>query len=254
MQQLKIIIAWAHNNPLREAFWGALRAQQVTRRRKKKKRLQDLWRKRSKLKRKTRKEAFVLSLRLHPQSRVLISYCFRPKQRQRSRRSKQMTIKLSNKHHPAMIPNADCGRARRESESGGSRIVSSHFDAELKTLARRKKKIEIKRLPWKKERGRGEEKGEEKRKRGRRKTCLHRLHMCTRLCFISGPADNLYWAWSGIKLMDQRRFEATTGSFPVCAVNAGCGTKIKHFWGILRLESPLAIHWYIFDVVLLLLG
>lgn len=45
-----------------------------------------------------------------------------------------------------MIPNADCGRARRESESGGSRIVSSHFDAELKTLAR-KKKIEIKRLP-----------------------------------------------------------------------------------------------------------
>lgn len=39
-----------------------------------------------------------------------------------------------------MIPNADCGRARRESESGGSRIVSSHFDAELKTLARKKKK------------------------------------------------------------------------------------------------------------------
>ena len=36
MQQLKIIIAPAHNNPLREAFWGALRAQQVTRRRKKK--------------------------------------------------------------------------------------------------------------------------------------------------------------------------------------------------------------------------
>lgn len=24
-----------------------------------------------------------------------------------------MTIKLSNKHHPAMFPNADCGRARR---------------------------------------------------------------------------------------------------------------------------------------------
>lgn len=36
-----------------------------------------------------------------------------------------------------MIPNADCGRARRESESGGSRIVSSHFDAELKTLAKK---------------------------------------------------------------------------------------------------------------------
>lgn len=50
-----------------------------------------------------------------------------------------MTIKLSNKHHPAMIPNADCGRARRESESGGSHIVSSHFDAELKTLAKKKK-------------------------------------------------------------------------------------------------------------------
>lgn len=49
-----------------------------------------------------------------------------------------MTIKLSNKHHPAMIPNADCGRARRESESGGSHIVSSHFDAELKTLAKKK--------------------------------------------------------------------------------------------------------------------
>lgn len=49
-----------------------------------------------------------------------------------------MTIKLSNKHHPAMFPNADCGRARRESESGGSRIVSSHFDAELKKLAKKK--------------------------------------------------------------------------------------------------------------------
>lgn len=35
MQQLKIIIARAHNNPLREAFWGALRAQQVTQRQKK---------------------------------------------------------------------------------------------------------------------------------------------------------------------------------------------------------------------------
>lgn len=48
-----------------------------------------------------------------------------------------MTIKLSNKHHPAMFPNVDCGRARRESESGGSRIVSSHFDAELKTLEKK---------------------------------------------------------------------------------------------------------------------
>lgn len=55
-----------------------------------------------------------------------------------------------------MIPNADCRSARKESESGGSRIVSSHFDAELKTLAEKKKKI--KRLPWKKERGKGEEK------------------------------------------------------------------------------------------------
>lgn len=107
-----------------------------------KKRLQDLWRERTKLERKTTKKAFVLSLRLHPQYRVLISYCFSPKQRQRSRRSKQMTIKLSNKHHPAMIPNADCGRARRESESGGSRIVSSYFDAELKTQTKK-----IKRLP-----------------------------------------------------------------------------------------------------------
>lgn len=39
-----------------------------------------------------------------------------------------------------MFPNADCGRARRESESGGSRIVSSHFDAQLKKLAKKKKK------------------------------------------------------------------------------------------------------------------
>lgn len=43
MQQLKIISARAHNNPLREAFWGALRAQRVTRRQKTKKDLQDLW-------------------------------------------------------------------------------------------------------------------------------------------------------------------------------------------------------------------
>lgn len=121
-----------------------------------------------KLERKTTKKAFVLSLRLHPQYRVLISYCFRPKQRQRSRRSKQMTIKLSNKHHPAMIPNADCGRARRESESGGSRIVSSHFDAELKTLAKKKKSnVYHERRREEKEK----REGEEKKKRGRCKTC-----------------------------------------------------------------------------------
>lgn len=124
--------------------------------------------KRSKLERKTTKKAFVLSLRLHPRSWVLISYCFRPKQRQRSCRSKQMTIKLSNKHHPAMFPNADCGRARRESESGGSRIVSSHFDAELKTLAKKKSNVCYERRREEKEkRGRGEE----KRKRGWCKTC-----------------------------------------------------------------------------------
>lgn len=51
-----------------------------------------------------------------------------------------MTIKLSNKHHPAMIPNDDCGRARKESESGGSHIVSTHFDAELKKMAKKGKK------------------------------------------------------------------------------------------------------------------
>lgn len=109
-----------------------VRAQQVTLRQKIF--LRDLWWKRTKLETATTKTAFVPPLRLHPQSRVLISCCFRPKQRQRSRGSKQMTIKLSNKHHhPATIPNDDCGRARRESESGGSRIVSSHFDAKLKT-------------------------------------------------------------------------------------------------------------------------
>lgn len=27
----------------------------------------------------------------------------------------------------------------------------------------------------------------------------------------------------------KRRFEAATGSFPVCAVNAGCGAEIKPF-------------------------
>ncbi len=60
-----------------------------------------------------------------------------------------------------MIPNADCGRARRESESGGSRIVSSHFDAELKTLAKKKKKSNVdqeRRREEKEKRGRGEEK------------------------------------------------------------------------------------------------
>lgn len=154
---------------------------------KKKKKLQDLLRKRSKLERKTTKKAFVLSLCSHPQSRVLISYCFRPKQRQRSHRSKQMTIKLSNKHHPAMFPNADCGRARRESESGGSRIVSRHFDAELKTLAKREREKESKVYH--------EKRREEKEKREKEVVQKHAntvFRMCTRLCFISGPADNLY--------------------------------------------------------------
>lgn len=80
-----------------------------------------------------------------------------------------MTIKLSNKHHPAMIPNADCGRARRESESGGSRIVSSHFDAELKTLAKKNKKSNVYHERRRKEKEKIE--GEEKKKRGRCKTC-----------------------------------------------------------------------------------
>lgn len=118
MQQLQIIIAPAHNNPEREAFGAVLRARQVTRRRKKK----TAWfeAKKKQTWKENIKESICSFSRSHPQSRVLISYCFRPKQRQRRRRSKQMTIKLSNKHHPAMNPNADCGRARRESESGGS--------------------------------------------------------------------------------------------------------------------------------------
>ena len=70
-----------------------------------------------------------------------------------------MTIKLSNKHHPAMIPNADCGRARRESESDGSRIVSSHFDAELKTLEKNNNQTStMKEGKRKRTRRRGEEK------------------------------------------------------------------------------------------------
>lgn len=72
-----------------------------------------------------------------------------------------MTITLSNKHHPAMFPNADCGRARRESESGGSRIVSSHFDAELKKLAKKKRERRNQTSAMKE--------GEERQKRRRRK-------------------------------------------------------------------------------------
>lgn len=47
-----------------------------------------------------------------------------------------------------------------ESESDGSRIVSTHFDAELKTIAKKKEKREkkIKRWWWKKEGGKGEKK------------------------------------------------------------------------------------------------
>lgn len=73
-----------------------------------------------------------------------------------------MTIKLSNKHHPAMFPNADCGRARRESESGGSRIVSSHFDAEFKTLAKKRKENQTSAMKEGERRRRRE--GEEKRR------------------------------------------------------------------------------------------
>lgn len=245
MQQLKIITARAHE---REAFWGGFKCTASFSGVKKHCKVCG---KRSKLERKARKEVFVLSIRLHPQSWVLISYCFRPKQRQRSCRSKQMTIKLSNKHHPAMFPNADCGRARRESESGGSHIVSSHFDAELKTLGK-KNKNQTSAMEDGARRRRRE--GEEKKRRERgdgakHANTLHSMYTC--LCFISGPADNLYWAWSGIKLMEQCRFEATTGSFPVCPV---CHAAIKRFWRILRLESPSDIHWYVFDVVLLLLG
>lgn len=58
-----------------------------------------------------------------------------------------------------MIPNADCGRARRESESGGSRIVSSHFDAELKTLTKKKSNVfHERRREGKEKRGTVEEK------------------------------------------------------------------------------------------------
>lgn len=66
-----------------------------------------------------------------------------------------------------MIPNADCGRARRESESGGSRIVSSHFDAELKTLAKKGEREKRKSNAYHERR----REGKEKRKRGRRETC-----------------------------------------------------------------------------------
>lgn len=63
-----------------------------------------------------------------------------------------------------MIPNAGCGRARRESESDGSRIVSSHFDVELKTPAKKKKKSNVyheRRREEEEKRGRGggEERG-----------------------------------------------------------------------------------------------
>lgn len=137
MQQLKIIIAPAHNNPLRKAFFGGggFKRTASHSEAEKKKKIARFVAKKKQTWKENNKESICSFSRLRPQSRVLISYCFRPKQRQRSRRSKQMTIKLSNKHHPAMIPNADCGRARRESDSGGSGIVSSHFDAELKMLA-----------------------------------------------------------------------------------------------------------------------
>lgn len=59
-----------------------------------------------------------------------------------------------------MFPNADCGRARRESESGGSRIVSSHFDAELKKLAKKKRRNQTSAMKEGERRGR--EEGEEK--------------------------------------------------------------------------------------------
>lgn len=190
----KIIIAEAHNNPLREAFGGGgakCTASHSEARKKKKIARFSLFglKKGANLKGGQQREAFVLSLRLHPQSRVPISYCFRPKQRQRSRRSKQMTIKLSNKHRPAMFPNADCGRARRESESGGSRIVSSHFDAELKKLAKKEKRKRqrggIKRLPRKERKGGrvGVRKRERREEQKKKKLCVKRWNTCTRLLF-----------------------------------------------------------------------
>lgn len=82
-----------------------------------------------------------------------------------------------------MFPNADCGRARRESESGGSHIVSSHFDAELKTLG---KKNKIKHLLWKMERGEGEERERRRReeKEGMVQNMLTLCIACT-LAFVS---------------------------------------------------------------------
>lgn len=94
-----------------------------------------------------------------------------------------MTIKLSNKHHPAMIPNADCGRARRESESGGSRIVSSHFDAELKTLAKKKKREREMKSNVYHERRREEK---EKRARGEEKEGAVR-NMLTPFAYVHSP-------------------------------------------------------------------
>ena len=117
MQQLKIIIAPAHNNPERGFLSGF---KSTASRSEAKKKTAWFVAKKKQTWKENIKESICSFSRSHPQSRVLISYCFRPKQRQRRRRSKQMTIKPSNKHHPAMNPNADCGRARRESESGGS--------------------------------------------------------------------------------------------------------------------------------------
>lgn len=93
-----------------------------------------------------------------------------------------MTIKLSNKHHPAMFPNADCGRARRESESGGSRIVSSHFDAELKKLAKKKKTEMRNQTSAMKE---GEER--QKRRRRKRRRSKKNQNMLTPFAYVRPP-------------------------------------------------------------------
>lgn len=55
---------------------------------------------------------------------------------------------------------------QEELESGGSRIVSSHFDAQLKTLAKKREKES--KVDHERGRGMEEERGE---RRGRRKTC-----------------------------------------------------------------------------------
>lgn len=136
-----------------------------------------------------------------------------------------MTIKLSNKHHPAMFPNADCGRARRESESGGSRIVSSHFDAELKKLAKKEEESNVcheRRREERQRRRRGERGGGAKHANTVSICTPSFVSLVVRLITFIEPDQELN-LWTGGALKPQ------TGSFPVCAVNAGCGAEIKRF-------------------------